>query len=109
MNHKQHAIVKGHKHSRLVLEKAHTSSTRLWDWYQEVDNGKVEKKDIVIVLKDDRGNRITSWTVKQAYPVKWNIGELNSLGNGFTTERIEFENEGIKYNKPGLMDYAKKV
>lgn len=57
------------------------------------------KKEIVITLMDDAGNDTASWTLSEAWAVKYTMPELNSSTSEIAIETIEFAMDGFKRTK----------
>jgi phage tail-like protein len=52
--------------------------------------GKVEKSDIIIQLKNKPGEPIITWTLHDAFPVKWEISGFNAMENKLMIESVTF-------------------
>jgi phage tail-like protein len=81
--------------TNLTLRKGITDSTALWSWYCDVARGKVERKNISIVLMDSGGQEQRRWNFQRAYPVKWAGPELKALGSEVAIEAIELAHDGL--------------
>jgi phage tail-like protein len=51
---------------------------------------KVEKSDIIIQLKNKPGEPIITWTLHDAFPVKWEISGFNAMENKLMIESVTF-------------------
>jgi phage tail-like protein len=91
-----HHLVKITKYPNLTLKRGITDAAELWQWHQEVVNGKIDPKSISVVLKDQAGNEKCRWVFIDAYPIKWSGTDLNSLGNTIAVESIDFAHQGMK-------------
>ncbi|NLW46376.1 MAG: phage tail protein [Firmicutes bacterium] len=87
VNDRDFVFITGSKYSELVLSHG-LIDTELWDWYQEIVNGKIIRKDGTIYLMNGAGEQGLSWHFFQAYPVKWEGPVLNAGGNTVATEKI---------------------
>jgi phage tail-like protein len=81
--------------ANITLKKGITDSTALWSWYCNVANGKVERKNISIVLMDSAGQEQRRWNFQRAYPVKWVGPELKALSSEVAVEAIELAHDGL--------------
>jgi phage tail-like protein len=84
------------KYQNLSLRRGIADATELWQWHQDVVNGKIERRQIHIVLLDSLGNAKWRWVFEKAYPVKWSGTELNATSNAVFVEAVEFAHNGIK-------------
>ncbi len=51
---------------------------------------KIEPKNVIVHLLDEKGKPAASWLFDGAYPVKWTISDLNSMSdNNVLIEEIE--------------------
>jgi phage tail-like protein len=89
-----------HKHiaqatfPNLVLEHG-IADTWLWDWQQDVTEGRVQRKKLSVILRDDTGAEVWRWHAQDAFPVKWSIADLDAASNTVLVESVEFVHRGI--------------
>ena len=50
----------------------------------------ISTSDLSVSLLSEEGSPLMSWSFKNAYPVGWKIGELNSQENKIAIEHMEF-------------------
>jgi len=50
----------------------------------------ITTKNIVVHLLDETGNPLRSWSFVNAWPIKWSLGDLNSMNNEVAIESMEF-------------------
>ena len=84
------------KYPNVVLKRGITESGWLWDWYQKVASGKVERKNISIVLYNPKGEEVKRWSFERAYPVKWSGSDLKADESAIAVETLEITHEGMK-------------
>jgi phage tail-like protein len=84
------------KYQRISLKRGITDKGDFWDWYQDVINGKVQRKDGAIVLMDSKGEDKWRWNFFGAYPVKWTGPELKAESSTVAFETIELAHHGIR-------------
>lgn len=90
-----HKLAKLTKYPNLVLKRGITDSDELWNWYRDVVNGKIQRKNGSIILIDYQGNEPWRWNFTDAYPVKWNAADLKSDSNTVEIEALELVHTGI--------------
>jgi phage tail-like protein len=81
--------------SNLVLKRGLTDVRELWTWHWDVAQGKVERKDIAVLLLDGAGEERVRWTFQQAYPVKWVGPDLRGGASEVAVEAVEFTHCGL--------------
>ncbi len=82
--------------SRLVLKRGYGDITYLWDWYCGVAEGKVERRDITILMAE------RSWQLSNACPVKWSGPEFHAATSSIAFESIELIHQGLTLNPKGI-------
>jgi phage tail-like protein len=96
VNDYTHKLAGATKYTNLTLRRGIADAAELWQWHQDVVNGKIERRQVNIVLLDEAGNERWRWVFAKAYPVKWSGGELNSSNSSVFVESVEFAHNGIK-------------
>lgn len=91
-----HILPKGSKYRNLVLKRGITDSDVLWNWHQDVVNGKIERKSGRIILYDNKGNEKWYWTFEDAFPVKWTGPDFKADSGAAAVEALELAHHGIK-------------
>lgn len=100
-----HIFPKGIKYQPLVLKRGITDNEELWNWYKDVRDGKIDRKNVTIRMyrsyKDMKNNEAKgrSWTFQKAYPIKWTGPALKADSNTIAFESIEFVHQGIVDSK----------
>jgi phage tail-like protein len=82
--------------ANVVLKHGLTDKTELWSWYCNVVQGKIERKNMSIVLLDRSGNEKRRWNLQRAYPVKWAGPDLRALSNDVAVETVELAHDGFE-------------
>ncbi len=93
-NNFEHKLPKGTKYTDITLKRGLTD-WKLYDWYQDVINGKIERKSGSIYLIDSEGNRVMEWDFLEAFPVKWDGPALNAGSNAIATEALVLAHHGL--------------
>jgi len=81
--------------SNLTLKKGITDTTALWSWYCDVIQGKVERKNVSVVLMDSEGQEKRRWNFQRAYPVKWVGPGLRATASEVAVETLELAHDGL--------------
>jgi phage tail-like protein len=66
----------------ITLKWGITDSTELWDWRQDVVNGKFERHNVTIVgFRLDNHTEAARWNLVNAWPSKWEGPAFNQKGD----------------------------
>ncbi len=84
------------KFTNVVLKYGVTDSSDLWDWFQDVSQGKVERKDVSVVLYDDEQTEIRRWNLREAFPSKWVGPAFNADKQAVAIETLELAHHGFE-------------
>ena len=99
VNNFEHTFPKRAKYQPLVLKRGISGLEGLDElrrWYMDVVmNGKINRKNVTVVLLDAAGNERRRWNFKGAYPVKWTGPELKADSNAIAIESIELVHQGM--------------
>lgn len=83
------------KYGDIVLKWGLTDSRELWDWRQRVIEGKIERKNVSILVLDDEGNEKIRWQCVRAWPSKVDPLDLNAKGNDRGIMAMTLVHEGV--------------
>lgn len=74
------------------------SALDLSRWHADVSAGQIKekRKKVVIVVQDEAGVDSARFVVTDAWPVKYDLSDLNAKGNEVMIELLELANEGIE-------------
>jgi len=89
------------EYSNIVLKRGITNSSDLYQWFKEIENGKIKssRRNISIILLNKGGNEAARWNFVQAWPTKYNAPNANAKGNEISIESLEIAHEGIVRTK----------
>jgi phage tail-like protein len=95
-----HKLPKKTTQPNLVLKRGIAGDeSGLVSWCKSTfENGftePIKPKDILVSLMNDSQTPVRSWSVKKAYPTKWEIDSFESQKNEVAIESIEFAYHGI--------------
>ncbi len=80
--------------NNVILYKKRTREQPFWNWLQDIQNGKFEKKNIQIELIY-RGKPLRGWNLINCWPCRWAISDITDDVID-TTEEIELVVEKIE-------------
>ncbi len=77
------------KFANIALKRGFTDNRQLWDWYKDVLNGAVERRDGAIILMDEDRNEVLRWNFTEGWICKWEGPTMNATSNDVAIESIE--------------------
>jgi len=83
------------KYDNITLKWGMTASDELYKWAKEVEGGTINRKTIVISLKNDVQEEIAKWTAISAWPTKYTGPDVNATASEVAVEQLELVHEGI--------------
>ena len=60
-----------------------------YDWINDIELNRVDKRDIVVHLLDETGNTIVNWKVIDAFPTKLSAPSFDASSNEVAIESME--------------------
>ncbi len=78
------------------LSRGLTTSRDLWDWWQTVVDGSLERRNVSITLLDDTRTPVLRWLLRNAWIAKFEAPELDASANEVAIETIELAHEGLE-------------
>ena len=77
------------EYADVTLRYGLTSSTRLWDWFTAVLDGRAERMNVSIILLDNEGKgEVMRWNLLDAWPSEWRGAPLDALGQEVAVESL---------------------
>lgn len=106
------------KTSNITCEKGVTYDRSLYNWLNDIKDGKYHKRGMILIATGGRVNAdylsgigmsvpflstvegivpiLKMWSFSGALPVKWEIGNFDATGNDVLIEKLEIAIESIK-------------
>ena len=85
------------KYNNITLKWGMTDSAELYDWYRDITNGKIERRDgSVVVIDIDGVTEVGRWNFFAAWPTKWDGPDFTSKGNEIAIETLELAVERVQ-------------
>jgi phage tail-like protein len=79
-----------HTFETVVLRRALTGSSELYDWRRRITSGKDDRRPVTIRLLDVAGREVvSSWRLEGAWPCRWSGPSLDASGSGVAIEELE--------------------
>lgn len=74
----------------VVLRRALTQSTELYDWRRRVAGGRKDRRTVTIQLLDSAGGAVVNaWRLDEAWPCRWSGPALDARTNEVAIEELE--------------------
>lgn len=77
--------------------------TEFQEWLDSKNYNTIDRKTVVIELKDPTGLTLISWNLSRAYPIKIDGPTLKADGNEVAIESMELVHEGLKVTHEGII------
>jgi phage tail-like protein len=83
------------RYPNVRLSRGLTTTRDLWDWWETVVNGTVDRRNVAIILLDDSRTEVLRWFLRDAWIAKFEAPDLDASGNEVAIETIELAHEGL--------------
>ena len=79
-----------HRFATVVLRRALTTSTELYDWRRRIVSGKDDRRDVTIrLLAAPGGAIVNAWRLTRAWPCRWSGPAFDAMKNDVACEELE--------------------
>jgi phage tail-like protein len=84
-------------YANIVLERGYTATDDLWQWRQNIENGKIDRRSgSIIVLDQDGQTEVARYNFYEGWPCKWYVPDMNSDSSAMAIEKIEIAVEKVE-------------
>ena len=85
-----------HSFATVVLRRALTTSTELYDWRRHIVSGKDDRRDVTIrQLAAPGGPIVNAWRLTRAWPCRWSGPAFDAMKNDVACEELELTFEDL--------------
>lgn len=77
------------KYGNITLKRGITPDTTLFQWFQNVVDGKTDRRTVAIMLLDEAGTPVRRWIARNAWPVRYAAPALVATGCELAIETFE--------------------
>ena len=78
------------EYSEVTLSYGLTRSTDLWDWFGKGVSGRIERRNVSIIVLDPNGvDEALRWNLIDAWPCEWNGVPLDAMGREIAIEQVK--------------------
>lgn len=89
-NRFKHKLPVRSKFPNLILKRGMVTDSELIKWCRNaIESFQFEPVDLTVKLLNEAHEPLITWNVVHAYPVKWDVAELNAEESKVTIETIE--------------------
>lgn len=80
----------------ITLSRGITSDSELWAWRAKVMSGETDRRNLSIVLMNDKGEDAIRWNVRNCWPTRWAGPSLDATSDEVAIEELELTHEGFE-------------
>jgi len=84
------------KYANITLKRGVTQDKELFNWYRNILNGEVDRRNGSIILQDDKRNDVLRWQFRNGWICKYEGPTLNGHSSEVAMETIEICHEGLE-------------
>lgn len=96
----QQRIFLGHaEFADVTLKRGVTDDQTFWKWVSEIFETKTSRRNVNIIVFNQAGETMKSWTLIGAIPIAWKAPALQADGNAVAIEELTLAFEGLKVGK----------
>jgi phage tail-like protein len=83
------------KFGNVTLKRGVSVGQDFFEWRQSVMDGDIDRRDISIILLDEKRTEQVRYNLTAAWPVKWTGPEFKAGANEVAVESLELVHEGV--------------
>ncbi len=96
----QQRIILGHtRFSDVTLKRGVTDDATFSNWFSEIFHKQTKRRNVNILVFNQAGELMRSWTLVGAIPVAWCTPNLEADGSSVAIEELTLAFEGLKVGK----------
>ena len=84
------------KYTNLVLKRGIATRPDLWAWFDQVRQGTIDRRTVVVTLLNEERNPVMVWKLHKCLPIKWVGPTLSAHESEVAIEEIELAVEGLE-------------
>ncbi len=94
VNDFEHKLPKSTTYTDITLKRGITDFD-LWNWYQDVIYGTIERKNGTIYVFDNSKKQVDWWYFFEAFPIKWEGPIFNASSGTVASETLVLAHHGL--------------
>jgi phage tail-like protein len=75
--------------SNITLRRGLTSDASLWNWFNNILSGTMDRRSVVVELLDAQDNLVWRWSLLNAWPCRWAGPSLVANSSEVALETVE--------------------
>ena len=83
------------KYTNITLKRGYTQDKTLWQWYMNIVNGQSDRRNVTLVLMNERREPVLRWHAENAWINKIEGPALKASSNDVAMESVELVHEGL--------------
>jgi phage tail-like protein len=83
------------KFGNITLKRGISLDKQVYDWRKDVVDGDIKRKNLSIVLRNEKRDEVVRWNLVNAWPSKYMAPDLKANANEVAIESIEITHEGL--------------
>lgn len=83
------------KFGNVTLKRGVSINQEFFNWRKSVLDGDIDRRDISIILLDEKRNEQVRYNLTGAWPAKWTGPEFKAGANEVAVESLEIVHEGV--------------
>ena len=83
------------KYVNITLKRGYSQDKSLWQWYQNILNGIDDRRNVTVVLLNERREAVLRWHAENAWINKIEGPALKASSNDVAMESLELVQEGL--------------
>lgn len=83
------------KYTNVTLKRGYTPDRSLWRWYGNIVNGDADRRNVTIVLMNEKHEPVLRWHAESAWVNKIEGPSFKASGNEIAMESVELVHEGL--------------
>jgi phage tail-like protein len=95
LNNYEHKLPGRTKWGNVKLSSGVASAVEIWDWFNDVSMGTIERKNVSIIMHWPGGLEAARWNLEAAYPVRWEGPSYAAGETNVTLHSLELAHHGI--------------
>jgi phage tail-like protein len=81
------------------LSRGITSDSELWEWRSTVMGGTADRRNLSIVLMNDKGEDVIRWNFRNCWPTSWSGPSLDASSDELAIEQLTLAHEGFEVDQ----------
>ncbi|HVF50280.1 MAG TPA: phage tail protein [Pyrinomonadaceae bacterium] len=84
------------KFGNITLKKGISPDMQMYNWRKTVVDGDIERKNMSIILHNEKHDEVVRWNIINAWPSKYTAPDLKASANEVGIESVEIVHEGLE-------------